>query len=241
MTAGAAAVLEADIAIRVGALEVHIRMTVDARGLVIVGPNGAGKTTALLAIVGARRPVDGKIVVGGDVLFDASAGIDLPPEDRGLAYLPQDYALFPHLDAVENVAFGVRGRRGERLANARSLLGRLGIGHVDGRRPAALSGGECQRVALARALAAAPRALLLDEPLAAIDVEARDDVRAFLAAELRAQGKPFIVVTHDRGDVRALGAPVLVIERGRVIQKGEADELERAPASAFVARLFGRG
>ena len=240
MTPEDAGLLTAELVVLAGVLEVELRLAVDGRGLVIAGPNGAGKTTALLALVGARRPVRGRIAVAGEVLFDAGAGIDLPPEERGLAYLPQDYALFPHLDAVANVAFGVRGRRRERLDRARSLLERLGIAHVAGRRPAALSGGERQRVALARALAAAPRALLLDEPLAALDVEARDDVRTFLLSELRAQGKPFIVVTHDRQDIRSLAAPVVVIEGGRVVQRGEVEELERAPASAFVARLFGQ-
>jgi molybdate transport system ATP-binding protein len=229
------------IGVRVGALDLDVALDVDNRGLVLVGPNGAGKTTTLLAIVGARRPTRGRITIGGDALFDGATGIDRPTEERGLAYLPQDYALFPHLSAVDNVAFGLRGPRADRHATARSLLDRLGVGHVSDRSPGALSGGERQRVALARALAPSPRALLLDEPLAALDIESRQSVRAFLVTELRAQQRPFIVIAHDPDDVRAFAAPVAVLERGRVVQRGELSSLESSPATSFTARLLGNG
>jgi molybdate transport system ATP-binding protein len=232
-------VLAANIAIRQGALDLEIAVEVDERGLVLVGPNGAGKTTVLLALIGARRPARGRITIAGDVLFDSAAGVDTPTEERGLAYLPQDYALFPHLTAAKNVAFGMRGPRAERIEKARALLDRLRVGSVADRLPGALSGGEQQRVALARALAPAPRALLLDEPLAALDVESRRSVRAFLVAELREQHRPFIVITHDRDDVRAFDAPVVVVERGRVVQRAEPAALEASPASSFAARLLG--
>jgi molybdate transport system ATP-binding protein len=232
-------VLAANIAIRQGALDLEIAVEVDERGLVLVGPNGAGKTTVLLALIGARRPARGRITIAGDVLFDSAAGVDTPTEERGLAYLPQDYALFPHLTAAKNVAFGMRGPRAERIEKARALLDRLRVGSVADRLPGALSGGEQQRVALARALAPAPRALLLDEPLAALDVESRRSVRAFLVAELREQHRPYIVITHDRDDVRAFDAPVVVVERGRVVQRAEPAALEASPASSFAARLLG--
>jgi ABC-type sulfate/molybdate transport systems ATPase subunit len=233
--------LVASIAVRLGAFDLDVAFEVDERGLVLVGPNGAGKTTLLLATLGARRPSRGRIGIAGEVLFDSAGGIDRPTEERGLAYLPQDYALFPHLTAIQNVAFGLRGTRAERKAKAHSLLERLGVGAVADRLPAALSGGEQQRVALARALAPSPRALLLDEPLAALDAQSRRSVRAFLVAELRAQGRPFIVITHDRDDVRAFDAPVAVVERGRIVQRAEPAALETSPATSFVARLFDGG
>ena len=233
--------LAASIALRAGALDLEVALEVDERGLVLAGPNGAGKTTVLLALVGARRPARGRIAIAGDVVFDSAGGIDRPTEERGLAYLPQSYALFPHLTAAQNVAFGLRGPRAERIDKARALLGRLGVGAVADRHPGALSGGEQQRVALARALAPAPRALLLDEPLGALDVESRQSVRAFLVEELRAQHRPFIVIVHDRDDVRAFGAPVVVVERGRVVQRGELASLEASPATVFTARLLAAG
>lgn len=231
-------VLSASVAVRLGALDLEVALDIDDRGLILAGPNGAGKTTALLAMVGARRPARGRVAIGDAVLFDSGAGIDLPTDERGLAYLPQDYALFPHLTALRNVAFGLRGARDERMDKARSLLERLGVGAVADRYPAALSGGERQRVALARALAPSPRALLLDEPLAALDVESRDSVRSFLVVELRALHRPFVIIAHDREDIRAFGAPVAVIEHGRVVQRGDLATLEAAPATPFIARLL---
>jgi molybdate transport system ATP-binding protein len=232
-------VLSANIAVRLGGFDLDVALEVDDRGIVLVGPNGAGKTTVLLALVAARRPWRGRIAIASDVLFDSTDHIDRPTEERGIAYLPQSYALFPHLTAAQNVAFGMRGPRAERTEKARSLLERLGVASLADRRPAALSGGEQQRVALARALAPSPRALLLDEPLAALDVESRGSVRSFLVAELRALHRPFIVITHDRDDVRAFNAPVAVLERGRIVQRAEPSALEASPATPFAARLFG--
>jgi molybdate transport system ATP-binding protein len=225
--------------------QLDLALELEGSPLVIVGPNGAGKTTALLALLGIVRPDGGRIVLGGEPLFDAERDIDLPTEDRGIAYVPQDYALFPHLTAAENVEFALACRptrppAAQRRREARAWLDRLGVLATADRRPPALSGGERQRVALARALAREPRLLLFDEPFAALDASVRDEVRRYLRERLAELGLPAIVVSHDRADVAALGAPVLVLERGQVVQRGSLAELEAAPATDYVARFCGR-
>jgi len=209
----------------------------------IVGPNGAGKTTLLMMILGAAPPSRGRITLGGAPLFDRDEKIDVPMERRCIGFLPQRYALFPHLDALRNVAYGITApSRAERLSRAMDALRELDVSSLAARRPAELSAGEAQRVALARALARRPRALLLDEPLAALDVTVKRDVRRFLADRLRAWRLPTVVITHDRDDAAALDGDVLVMERGRVIQRGRLAELERRPETDFVRQFTaGRG
>jgi ABC-type sulfate/molybdate transport systems ATPase subunit len=228
---------------RLGALSLDISLEGDREPLALVGPNGAGKTTLLRIVAGAHRPTAGRIQVGQRTLFDASQGIDLPPEARRVGYVPQGYGLFPHLSVLDNVSFGLTAPahfmpRRERHARARALLGELGCTGLEERLPRALSGGEKQRVALARALILEPDVLLLDEPLAALDITSRRAMRAFLAAYLRERDKPALVISHHVRDVLALGGRVAVIERGRVVQHGRAAELAAAPASPFVAEFF---
>jgi molybdate transport system ATP-binding protein len=236
--------LAIDLEVQRGSLALALAAAVGERPLAIIGPNGAGKTTTLLALSGIVRPRSGHIRIGPRVLFDARAGVDLPPESRGLAYVPQDYALFPHLTARQNVEFALRclphsptgpARRDE----ARTWLDRVGALATEDRRPAALSGGERQRVALARALATAPQALLFDEPFAALDASARGELRRYLAERLSQLGLPALVVTHDAADVEALGADVLALEHGAVVQTGTLAQLRAAPATAYVARFCG--
>ena len=229
---------------RVGALELDLDLSGDDTPTAILGPNGSGKTTLLRLIAGAYRPEDGQISVGERTLFDAKRGIDLPPEQRGVGYVPQGYGLFPQLRVIDNVAFGLstssrRQPRAARLRAAMELLAELECAHLAERMPAALSGGEQQRVALARALLVDPRILLQDEPLSALDAAARRTLRGFLAAHLKKRGRPSIIVTHDLRDVVALGAYVCVLERGRVVQRGTAAELRQRPATDFVAEVFG--
>ncbi|ACY16801.1 ABC transporter ATP-binding protein [Haliangium ochraceum] len=233
-----------DVRADIGALPLDLQLAGDAAPTAVIGPNGAGKTTLLRLLAGAYRPTQGRIELGQRVLFDAARGVDTPPELRGVGYVPQGYRLFPMLRVVDNVAFGLstgprrQGKRARRRA-AIALLEELGCAHLAEKLPHALSGGEQQRVALARALLVEPQMLLLDEPLAALDAAARRVTRGFLAARLRAAGRPAIVVTHDLRDVLALGARVCVIERGRVLQCGTPEALRAEPASDFVAEFFG--
>ena len=171
------------------------------------------------------------------MLFDSAARIDVPAEVRQLAYLPQDYALFPHLDVLGNATFGLAAlERGARVRRATEWLDRLEAGHLAHRSPAALSGGERQRVALVRALAREPRALFLDEPFASLDPIARQRLRASLRGWLRDWQLPALIVSHDPADA-VLADRIAVIERGRIVQQGTLEELRQAPRSEFVASL----
>ena len=232
--------LDARVARRVGPLDLRLELSVDRETVLLLGPNGAGKSTLLRLLLGVLRPDTGRISLDGRALFDAQERIDLPPEQRHLAYVPQDYALFPHLDVLANATFGLAGLdRGERARRAMEWLERLGVAHLRARPPSALSGGERQRVALARALAREPRALLLDEPFASLDPIARRQLRAALAGWLRDWRLPAVIVSHDPADV-ALAQRIAVVEGGRLVQQGTADELRSAPASEFVAGVFER-
>jgi molybdate transport system ATP-binding protein len=231
-------VLELRIARRLGALDLRVDLELDRETIVVAGPNAAGKSSLLRLLLGVLRPDAGRVALEGRVLFDAEAGLEVPVEERQLGYVPQDYALFPHLDVLENVTFGLRALpRNERLRRATTWLGRLGGTHLSRRHPGELSGGERQRVALARALAREPRALLLDEPFASLDPLARREVRAALRGWLREWRLPALIVSHDPADA-ILGDRIAVLESGRIVQQGTVDELRRSPASAFVAGLL---
>ena len=236
------AALTVEVTGQIGALPLELALEVEGGTgpTVIVGPNGAGKTSALMLIVGALRPRTGRIVLDGQPLFDGARGVDVPVEARRIGFLPQRYALFPHLDVLGNVMFGVAGPgRARREQQARAALCSLGVEALARRRIDALSGGEAQRVALARALARDPRALLLDEPLGALDVGIRQEVRAFLAAHLQALAIPTVIVTHDRADAEAFAGPMLVLEEGRVVQRGSLAALRAQPATRFTRQFAG--
>jgi molybdate transport system ATP-binding protein len=233
-------VLRVEARTRLGALELDVALSVPAGAcLALAGPSGAGKTSVLRIVAGLLRPQRGRVTCGETVWLDTERGIDVPPEDRRCGYLFQEYALFGHLRAWQNVAYGLRGRGRERRARAEALLGRFGLeGHAEAR-PRTLSGGERQRVALARALAPEPRALLLDEPLSALDARTRAGASRELAAVLASAGVPALLVTHDFAEAALLADRVGVIDGGRVVQEGAAAELAAAPASAFVADFTG--
>ncbi len=203
----------------------------------VVGPNGAGKTTLLRVLAGLEPGGPGtSISVGGESVES------LPPHRRPVTYVASDLMLFPHLSVVDNVAFGLRAR-GERRRPAdraaRGQLDGLGIADLAGRRPTELSAGQAQRVALARALALRPQVLLLDEPLAALDAATRIDVRARLREDLEDFGGVTLLVTHDPVDASALADSLVVLEEGRVVQRGTPREVARQPRTPYVARLVG--
>jgi molybdate transport system ATP-binding protein len=215
-----------DVALRAGAGET----------LVVVGPNGAGKSTVLHALAGLVPLAGGYVRVDGRPV-GASA-----PARRPFGVVFQDGLLFPHMSVLDNVAFGLRARgmrRSDANAHAAALLGRFGLAAVATAHPRALSGGQAQRVALARALAVAPRVLLLDEPLAALDAGARVEVRRALREHLADYEGARVLVTHDPLEALTLGDRLVVLDAGRVVQEGTPDEVRRHPRSAYVAQLLG--
>ncbi len=235
--------LTAQVAVRLGALDLDVLVEATPGEIVaVLGPNGAGKTTLLRALAGLVSLDRGRVVLDEVVLDDVAHEIHLPPERRPIGVVFQDYLLFPHLSALENVAFGLRARgvgaRDARLA-ARSWLDRLEIGEHAESRPAALSGGQAQRVALARALAIDPRLLLLDEPLAALDASARGAVRRDLKRHLASFAGIRILITHDPLEAVALADRLVILERGRVVQTGSPAEITQRPRSRYVADLVG--
>ncbi|MFF5925319.1 ABC transporter permease [Streptomyces hydrogenans] len=205
--------------------------------IAVVGPNGAGKTTLLRALLGLTPRAHAGLRLGDE---DVTA---LPPHRRRVAWVPQDGALFPHLSALANTAYGLRAQgvpRAEARRDARAWLDRLGVGHLAHRRPAQLSGGQAQRVALARALAARPRLLVLDEPLAALDQTTRAHVRHTLRTHLSGFGGVCLIVTHDPVEAVSLADRVLVLQDGRALQDATPAEVTRHPRSPWVARMLGR-
>lgn len=233
--------LRVDAATRLGAFTLDVALEVPAGGcLALAGPSGAGKTSVLRIVAGLVRPDRGRVDCGADIWLDTARRVDVPPERRACGYVFQEYALFGHLTAWQNVAYALRGvPRAERRARSLELLERFGIGQLADRRPGRLSGGERQRVAVARALARQPSVLLLDEPLSALDPRGRAAAGRELAAVLADTEVPALLVTHDFTEAALLGTRVGVMDAGRVIQLGTAAELAAAPASAFVADFSG--
>ncbi|MET9023368.1 ABC transporter ATP-binding protein [Actinopolymorpha sp. NPDC004070] len=208
----------------------------------LLGPNGAGKSTTLRALAGLQPLSSGEIHLDDQVLDRPETRDYLRVEQRPIGVVFQDYLLFPHLSALDNVAFGPRAHgvaKATARAAALSWLERVGLAHVADARPRALSGGQAQRVALARALAVTPRLLLLDEPLAALDASTRVDVRADLRRHLSAYDGTCILVTHEPLDAMVLADRLVVLENGRVTQEGSPAEVARTPRTEYVARLVG--
>ena len=224
--------LELDIDLPLRSFRLELTLGLGRETFALVGPSGAGKTTVLRAIAGLERPEHGRVVLDGEVLFDATAGVALPPEERRVGFVFQDYALFPHMTVAQNVAYGSRNGAGD-------LLERFRIAHLADAKPGELSGGERQRVGLARALARAPGVLLLDEPLSALDPHTRGALRLELKELLETLDLPVLLVTHDFHDAAVLADRVGVLAAGRVRQVGTPSQLIAAPADAFVASFTG--
>ncbi len=238
--------LDAHVVVRRPAFDLDVAFEVQPRTtLALLGPNGAGKSTTFAAIAGlpgSPRLDAGRIALGDVVFDDPDAGVSLPPERRGVGLMFQDHLLFHHLTVADNVAFGPRslglGRRAAREV-ARRWLDEVGLADLGARHPTELSGGQAQRVALARTMAAAPRLLLFDEPLAALDVRGRADLRRLLRMHLAALEGPSEIVTHDPTDAFLLADRIAVIEHGRVSQIAEADEIRHRPATPYIGALTG--
>ncbi|MBT6179457.1 MAG: ABC transporter ATP-binding protein [Deltaproteobacteria bacterium] len=222
-----------------GALDLEVNIEGSRQPTALIGPNGSGKTTLLRAVAGAFTPDVGRFQIGDNVLFDSQSEIDRAPEQRKVGYVPQGFGLFPHLRVIDNVAFGLSAKlsREARRSLASKQLEQINGTELSNRWPSTLSGGEKQRIALARALITEPDLLLLDEPLSALDVSARRSLRAHLAQHLSNSETPTIIVTHDIRDVVALEATVIVLEKGRIVQRGSLDDLRANPANDFVAEF----
>jgi molybdate transport system ATP-binding protein len=214
--------------------------TAAERVVALLGPSGSGKTLTLHCVAGLAQPDRGRIELGGHVLFDAEAGVNLPARRRRLGYVLQGFALFPHLTVAQNVGYGLHARpRPERDDRILQILDRLGLHAFASRYPQELSGGQQQRVALGRALAPDPEVLLLDEPFSALDAPLRRQLRADLLATIRDWGKTTIVVTHDVAEAYELADQIVVYEAGKVLQASPRREAVRGPASEAVARIMG--
>ncbi|HUK20054.1 MAG TPA: ABC transporter ATP-binding protein [Gemmatimonadales bacterium] len=228
---------------RFGAFSLEVALNaVPGETLMVVGESGAGKSTLLRILAGLVQPDQGCIAAGEVVLFDDQTRTDLPAWQRPIGYVPQDYALFPHLTVFENVAFGLRasGQANARIGpKVRDLLGRFGIADLAGRHAREISGGQAQRVALARALVLDPEILLLDEPLAALDLATQQALRGELRRLLADLPCISIYVTHQPLEAMVLGTRIAAIEHGRITQIGTRDELLRRPRSSYVAAFLG--
>ncbi len=235
--------LDLDIRTTLGALRLEMQVRIEEGEIVaLLGPNGAGKTTLLRAIAGLVPIESGHVELDGELLEDPAIGRYVPTERRSIGFVFQDYLLFPHLNVLDNVAFGLRARgasRSESLRRATEWVDRVGLESRAGFKPSELSGGERQRVALARALAPDPRVLLLDEPLAALDATTRVAVRRDLKAHLASFRGVRLLVTHDPLEAATMADRLIVMEQGKHVQTGTPVDVTEHPRSRYVADLVG--
>ena len=232
--------LEIQIKKKLPDFTLDVTFTADNAPLSILGPSGAGKTMLLRCIAGLEHPDQGRIALNGRVMFDAERQIAIPARERRVGMLFQHYALFPHRTVAENIAFGLAGlSHDERNKRAASMMQRVHIPDLGRRYPRELSGGEQQRAAIARALATEPEALLLDEPLSALDTHLRGQMEAQLQETFAAFERPVLLVTHNIEEAYRLGDRLLVLSRGHVVACGDKEEVFRHPPTVEVGRLTG--
>jgi molybdate transport system ATP-binding protein len=235
--------LNADVCARVGTLDLQASLSVQPGELLaLLGPNGAGKSTLLRCLAGLEPIANGRIAIDGLVVDETATDTFVEPEDRPIGFVFQNYLLFEHMSVLENVAFGLRARKTPKFDArkiAQTWIERVGLGEYANQRPPALSGGQAQRVALARALATDPRVLLLDEPLAALDVGTRNTLRRDLRRYLESFEGMRVLVTHDPVDAYALADRVAILDGGRIVQTGTLAEVTAHPRSRYVADLVG--
>jgi molybdate transport system ATP-binding protein len=235
--------LEADMQLRLSRLDLDMALTVAAGEVVaLLGPNASGKSTTLRGLMGLQPLAGGRVTLDGAVLEDPARRIRVAPDKRPISLMFQDYLLFPHLSALENVAFGLRCKgTGKKTAHEKAAraLATLGVDAVAESRPESMSGGQQQRVAMARALVTDPKLLLLDEPLAALDASTKTGIRRLLRDALHQSRAANVLVTHDLLDAVALGDRMIIIENGQVVQTGTPAEVTARPRSDYVADLVG--
>lgn len=232
--------LTANFTLRAGSFTLDVNLQAGPGITVLFGPSGSGKSLTLRAIAGLASPASGRVLFNDTVLFDSAAGINRPPHRRGLGFAGQQPALLPFLDVGGNVAFGLRHlRRADRVARVQQWLERVELAGYATRRVGTLSGGQAQRVALARALAPGHQLLLLDEPFSALDESLRLGLRAILRRLAIEEHLTILFVTHDLREAHLLADQLVVLDGGRVLQRGQRETVFRAPASRRVALLLG--
>jgi len=216
----------------------NVSLRIEAGEIVcLLGPSGCGKTTLLRLASGIDQPTGGRVLLNERVVSGPNAHV--PPESRNVGLMFQDFALFPHLSILENVAFGLKGlRRSEAAREAFAVLTRVGLGQYANEFPYVLSGGQQQRVALARAIVPRPSVILMDEPFSGLDVQLRETMRTETLALLKETRSTCMIVTHDPGEAMQLGDRIAVMRDGRIVQAGRAEELYHKPVSLFIQRLF---
>lgn len=232
--------LEVQIEKQLTSYTLSLDFSCNAEPLAVLGPSGAGKSMTLRCIAGLERPDHGRITLGGSVLFDSSKHVSLPSRTRHIGLLFQHYALFPHMTVAENIAFGIAGLpEAERSARVQKQIAQTHLAGLESRYPREISGGEQQRVALARALAIEPEALLLDEPLSALDTHLRNQIERQLIETLAEFRRPALFVTHNMEEAYRIATNLLVLSKGRVAAIGPKEEIFRHPPSKEVALLTG--